>query len=70
VAVSNSRQTDRLKLLLGEKETVAFEASGIADGHAKVSKDILDALMLAALFVASGPGPPPDLSGARPTEGG
>jgi hypothetical protein len=40
-------------LLLGEKETIAFEASRIADGHGKVSKDVVDALVLAALFESS-----------------
>jgi len=49
----DAHESDRLRLLLGEKETVAYEASRIAAGQAKVSRDVLDALMLAALFESS-----------------
>jgi hypothetical protein len=42
-------RADRMKFLLGEKETVAFEAGRIAQG-AEISSEMIQALVLAALF--------------------
>jgi hypothetical protein len=50
-AAAAARETDRMRLLLGEKETVAFQAGQIADAPGtKVSEEMIHALILAALF--------------------
>jgi hypothetical protein len=51
LAVGAAREEERMKFLLGEKETVAFEAGRIADAPGKaVPKEMIQALVLAALF--------------------
>jgi hypothetical protein len=49
-----SRRSDRIKLLLGEKETVAFEAIRITRRpNMFIAKDTLRALVLSTLFEGS-----------------
>jgi hypothetical protein len=51
LAVKAAREAERTKFLLGEKETVAFEAGRIADGpRTAVPTETIQALVLAALF--------------------
>ena len=47
-------RADRMRFLLGEKETVAFEAGRIADKPGRaVPREMIQALVLAALFESS-----------------
>jgi hypothetical protein len=48
-----SRRSERLRLLLGEKETMGFEAMRIANGTRFVSKDVVHALLLTTLLESS-----------------
>jgi hypothetical protein len=53
-AAAAAHELERMRFLLGEKETVAFQAGRIADAPAtEVSEEIIQALILAALFEAS-----------------
>jgi hypothetical protein len=48
-----SLRSERIRLLLGEKETVAFEAIRVAEGKALTGRRTFDALVLASLLESS-----------------
>lgn len=53
-ADAEREHTEQMRFLLGQRATVAFEAGRIADGRgADVPKEMIQALVLAALFEAS-----------------